>query len=161
MYAKLAGTAVLLQITSRFGDLKNWFKTELRGSIKEIVKEELTTQLGQIKKEVNDVKKESEKMKQSVASNSTKIANLEEEVKVLKEVKKEEASISKNNLKYLINIDRNERRQNVILFGVPEEDLNINEPTSTTDEEKCMALFTQMGVHELRRNAIKEIFLGK
>ena len=120
----------------RFGDLKNWFKTELRSSIKDIVKQEMTTQLDEIKKEIKEVKKVSHETEKTAASNSTKVANLEEELKTLKTTQKEEAAISRNNLKYLINLDRNERRQNIIMFGVPEDELVLNGKTTVTVIEK-------------------------
>ena len=45
---------------------------------------------------------------------------------------------------------------------MPEDDFVINGATAKTDEEKCIALFTQMEVQELCQNMLKEIFrLGK
>ena len=137
-------------------------KNELRGSIKDIVKQEMTAQLAALKTEISDVKKVSEKATEAAASNETKVTNLETDVKAMKEKQKEDAAISKNNLKYLINLDRNERRQNVIMFGVPENDLVLNGVTSTTDRDKCLALLEVMDVRDICRDAIREIFrLGK
>ena len=77
----------------RFGDLKNWFKNELRGSIKDIVKQEMTAQIAGLKTEISDVKKVSEKATEAAASNSTKVTNLENDVKAIKEKQKEESAI--------------------------------------------------------------------
>ena len=146
----------------RFCDLKNWFQNELRGSIKDIVKQEMTTQLAGLKKEISDVKKVSNEAKETATSNVTKVMNLEKELKAMKDAQKEESAISKNNLKYLINFDRNERRQNVIMFGVPEDEIMINEVVCKSDREKCLALLDIMELREMCRNTVKEIFrLGK
>ena len=57
-------------------------------------------------------------------------------------------TVSENNLKYLINLDRNERKRNVLLFGVPEDEaLELEGVTDnpTTDSEKCSSLFRFIG----------------
>ena len=48
-------------------------------------------------------------------------------------------AVGQNNLKYLVNLDRNIRREHIIIFGVPEEgtDLEANDVTAKTDVEKC------------------------
>ena len=147
----------------RFGDLKKYFKSEFRSEIRDIVKEELAAQLGNTKKDVTQLKTDVSKNKQSVAACSTNIANVQEDVRKIQEERKEENAISKNNLKYLINLDRNERRSNVLLFGLPEEvDLIIGGETSKTDMEKYVAVLKKMGVYEQCKNEIREIFrLGK
>ena len=142
----------------RFGDLKNWLQKELHASIKEIVKEEMKLELSEIKKDANEMKKEVTKNKQSVASCSSRIDRVDVDIKKIQDEKKEESSISKNNLKYLINLDRNERRQNILIFGVPEGDLTIDGDTAKTDIDKCQLLFRVMNIQEVCRNAIKEMF---
>ena len=147
----------------RFGDLKKYFKSELRVEIKEIVKEELAAQLGSTKKDVTTLKTDVNKNKQSIASCSTNIANLQEDVKKIQNDKLEENAISNNNLKYLINLDRNERRNNLILFGLPEkDDLNIDGEISKTDMEKYVSVLKKMDVYEQCKSEIRELFrIGK
>lgn len=103
------------------------------------------------------------KNKQSLASCSTNISNLQDDVKTIQNERKEENAISKNNLKYLINLDRNERRNNLLLFGLPEDDdLNIDGENSKTDMEKYVAVLKKMEVHEQCKNEIRELFrIGK
>ena len=79
--------------------MKKYFKSELRSDIKEIVKEELAAQLGNTKKDVTTLKADVNKNKQSVASCSTNIANLQEEVKKIQNDRVKENEISNNNLK--------------------------------------------------------------
>ena len=58
---------------------------------------------------------------------------------------KKNKSVVDNNLKYLINLDRNIRRKNVVMFGIPENTtLNIG-GEHTTDIDKRDALFDFMG----------------
>ena len=147
----------------RFGDLKKYFKSELRTEIRDIVKEELAAQLGSTKKDVTQLKTEVNKNKQSLASCSTNISNLQEDVKKIQEERKEENAISKNNLKYLINLDRNERRNNLLLFGLPEDDdLNIDGEISTSEMEKFIAVLKKMEIYDQCKTEIRELFrLGK
>ena len=127
-------------------------------SIKEIVKEEMKVELGDIKKDASELKKEVAKNKQSVASCSSRVDRVDEAITKLQDEQKQDSSISKNNLKYLINLDRNVRRQNILIFGVPEGDLEIDGNTAATDNEKCELLFGVMNIREVCRNAIKEMF---
>ena len=141
----------------RFGDLKSWFKKELRSTVKDIVKEELQAELGVVKQEVGNLKTKVSTNETSIASCSTKVEKLEERMEKLEKEEKETTSMSKNNLKYLINLDRNERRQNVLFMGLPEGDLVVEGETSKTDDDKCRFLFQFMGVTDVR-SAVKEMF---
>ena len=70
----------------------------------------------------------------------------------LKETKKERDDLKKttmNNLKYLVNHDRNSRRCNVMLFGVPEnEDMMINGIEAAGDKEKIDVLLDYIRVKD-------------
>ena len=113
---------VLSELT--FGDLKNWFRGEVRATIKDIMKDELKTELD-VKKDNSDTKALAEKNSQTTAANTTKIEKLFGNFKSLEKEQKDTAKISKDNLKYLVNLDTNECWQNFILFGVPEGDMVI------------------------------------
>ena len=146
----------------RFGDLKLWLQNELHTNIKQIVKEELKTEVEGIKRNFSALKSDVENNKTSTASNTSRLERLDTDITTLKESVKEDSAISKNNLKYSINLDRNERRQNVIIFGVPEDELKVGEVVASADIHKCNLLFQIMGIDEVCRNAVKEIFrLGK
>ena len=147
---------------TRFRDLKEWLQNELHTSIKQIVKEELKTELAEIRKNVSDLKGETKKNHDLAQGNSSRIDKLDTDMQQVKRQSIDDSTISKNNLKYLINLDRNERRQNIIFFGVPESDLTLNDEVIKTDLSKCNALLQVMGVREICSNAIREIFrLGK
>ena len=63
-------------------------------------------------------------------------------------------------MKYLINVDRNGRKQNVILFGVPEEDeLTIGPKKAVSDIQKCEILLEYIGCRNA--NITDQFRLGK
>ena len=111
-----------------------------------------TAEVKQLKKEVSDFKKSAN---DSISSFGTRATNLDSEVKKLK-------TVSENNLKYLINLDRNDRRKNVILFGVPEinNELTIGNTVASSDTEKCDLILRYIGAPIIEK--VVEIFrLGK
>ena len=90
--------------------------------------------------------------------NSSRIDKVNAEVQSMMQQNKDDTQISKNNLKYLINLDRNERRQNIIIFGLPEGNFTINDEVADTDLLKCNGILKFIGVHDICCNAIKEVF---
>ena len=111
-----------------------------------------TKDVANLKKEINDFKKSTN---DGITNAVTRVSNMEAEMKKQK-------TVSDNNLKYLINLDRNERRRNVILFGVPEEnnELKIEENVASSDHEKIELILNYIGVSNSRN--ITEFFrLGK
>ena len=155
-----------------FGSLKKWLNDTLShhvaqiderlsreiGVVKEDLKstkaalQETTSEVKKLKKEVTDFKKTSNETVSGVAN---RVKNLEAEMKNHK-------TVSDNNLKYLINLDRNDRRKNVILFGVPEvdNDLTVNGNVASTDQKKCELILTYIGVPIIEK--VSELFrLGK
>ena len=86
---------------------------------------------------------------EKIAELSTKVDTLKTNLREVTEANVNLEKTSGNNLKYLINLDRNSRRSNVILFGVSEtEDLVINEVSARSDKEKIDALLKFIEVHE-------------
>ena len=126
-----------------FREFSGWLKTEFSSLIDKKVEEatkDILSELGEVKKTANDNKKE-------VGVLKTKVDKLAEELKDLKAENEKLRSTGSNNLKYLVNLDRNTRRSNVILLGVPEEeDLTINQINYKSDEDKIDALLTHIGV---------------
>ena len=115
-------------------------------------------ELEETKKNVAKLEKELKECKKS----TDKVATIETKVKNLEESSQKQKAVGDNNLKYLINLDRNDRRQNVVVFGVPEDgtDLNIDGSTSNTDKEKLHAILNFIGAQV--HNDISAIFrLGK
>ena len=107
-----------------------------------------TKDVANLKKEINDFKRSTN---DGITNGVTRVNNMEAEMKKQK-------TVSDNNLKYLINLDRNERRRNVILFGVPEENnvLKIEENVASSDHEKIELILNYIGVSISR--SITEFF---
>ena len=124
-----------------FGDFRKWISQELQGMIQVIVIKQMESTV----KELDAVKKENEKLAKSLANAEkrldTAVENLKKEVDKNSERTQNNKTISENNLKYLVNVDRNTRRKNVIVFGVPENDELIIEGRSTvTDKDKIQSI---------------------
>ena len=120
-----------------FGDFKNWITTELQGIVNTIVNKqlELTT------KALEDLKKENKELSKKLAKAETRldkaIADQGKTVAANTDNCNKNKSVSDNNLKYLVNLDRNTRRKNVIMFGIPEnEDLEIAGMDSASDDDQ-------------------------
>ena len=155
-------TETLSNVT--FGALKEWL-TYTNNNLVAQVEQRLTEDINKVRTELEDTKsnvsklqKELEKCKKS----TDKVATIENRVKKLEESSSKQKTVGDNNLKYLINLDRNNRRKNVVIFGVPENgtDLNMNGSLTKTDEEKVDAILSFIGTHV--QNEISSSFrLGK
>jgi hypothetical protein len=158
--------------TISFGTLKSWLTATYAQHVAEIDK--------RLTKEINEVKKDLQVTKNTVATTNTElqklksdfteykkttnksVGSLEQKTTALQDVTTKTKTVCDNNLKYLINLDRNLRRQNVILFGVPEMNTNlcINGEESATDRDKCNAILRYIGTPEISETT--EMFrLGK
>ena len=98
-----------------FGQFRKWIKHELDVSLSQAIKEELKA----VSNELAHVKKENANLKAKAIVQDKELAKINDKYKELQKC-------CDNNLKYLINLDRNERSRNVLIFGVTEkESLNI------------------------------------
>ena len=129
-----------------FGDFKTWLRSELNDMTRKIVKEELkatTKELDNLKKEHTELKKSVKKIEERFDEKTKK---MEKELAEAKEERSKSKSVSNNNLKYLINHDRNRRKQNVMLFGVAENAvITLGTRTASSDAEKADLLIDFMG----------------
>ena len=147
-----------------FGALKAWL-TFTNNNLVAQVEQRLTNEINGVKEELEETKKNVTKLEKELKEckkSTEKVATMENKIKKLEESSSKQKTVGENNLKYLINLDRNDRRQNVVIFGVPEDgtDLNINETMSNTDEEKFHAILEFIGAHV--QNDISATFrLGK
>ena len=75
-----------------------------------------------------------------------KVKKLEKDVADANEENNKLKVVSSNNLKYLINHDRNRRKHNVMLFGVSEnEEMKLGTKTAKNDEDKTELLLDYIG----------------
>ena len=86
-------------------------------------------------------------------------------MKTLEESGVKRKKVVDNNLKYLINMDRNDRKKNIMIFGVPEldedDEFMIEDEYPENDDEVCEKLFRFIGADE-EYDKIDEVFrIGK
>ena len=89
------------------------------------------------------------KLKKTSAVNE-KIRNLDGKIDFLEKNQDECLKTTKENLKYLINHDRNVRQQNILLFGFPgSDDISLGGNSFSSDKDAIINhLFMQMGIEE-------------
>ena len=129
-----------------FSEFKSWISSELYGIVLPIIAKELEPKF----KVIETLQKENKDLTQKLNDTKSELEkSITEQSKLVKkntEKGDRTKTTSDNNLKYLVNLDRNIRRQNVVIFGVPENtDLVIGEKTASTDSEKRNLLFDHMG----------------
>ena len=126
-----------------FGMFKTWISSKIRS----IIQEEMTKvneHFAKLDKDVKTLQSDMKSAKTNITTLQSDVKTAKSDIANLTKRSDDHKSISENNLKYLINHDRNERRKNVLLFGVPE-----GKPTGVdgvpdnleTDIEKCLSLF--------------------
>ena len=128
-----------------FGEFRTWLSSELRSMVRSVVQEELKD----IHKDIEDLKSSEKKLKERMTKIETKAGELETTINGIKESNKPIKSGMENNLKYLINLDRNQRRHSVILFGVREdENLQIGTKEADNDRKKSKLLLEYIGCNK-------------
>ena len=155
-----------------FGTLKSWLNSAYADHVTKL-EEKLTAEIGIVRQDlettntvITETRTEVTKLKKDLSDRKTccekSARELDERIKTLEEESAKQKTVSDNNLKYLINADRNVRRSNVIIFGVPETNTNleINNNTAITDEEKCKMILNYIGTPIY--DSVSEMFrLGK
>ena len=107
---------------------------------------------------MNTLKTDLKNTKAKLTAAENDLKKTKTDLKDLGKVVDDHKTISQNNLKYLINVDRNTRRINVVIFGVPEDGtLELNGVNAKTDPKKCECLFKSIGVDNTE-NMILECF---
>lgn len=122
-----------------------WFKLELDG----VIQNKVSDVTKPLVKELNTTKNNLKTAQQEIKDLKGIVESLKTSLKDATTERDELRKTSQNNLKYLINFDRNVRRTNVMIFGVPEkENLVVNQIEASDDETKISALLGQMQVQE-------------
>lgn len=141
-----------------FGQFKTWLNTTLKLAFQEELSkhiENLKTEIKTVNSELTATKKELATEKNRVTEQKKTIDNLNKDVTDLKQSMKDMT-------KYLVNVDRNSRQHNAVLFGVPENEMMIRrdgaeDVTANTDSQKVNEL---MKVLEFGGNVKHHIRLG-
>ena len=117
------------------------FELKLDQIIKHEVKEQIAKETTVIKKDVDTQKKDLKKANEEITVLKNKLDNAVAKVNQLEVDCKDFGKVSNNNMKYLINLDRNTRSHNVLIFGLQEERLlkipieNENHEAGESNEE--------------------------
>lgn len=123
----------------------NEFKTWLNSTLKIAFQEELNKHIEELKTEIKTVNTELSTTKRELIAERNRITDQNKTiVNLTKEVDELKKSI-KETTKYLVNIDRNSRQHNAILFGVPENQMLIqrqgaDDIAANEDSEKVKEL---------------------
>ena len=83
------------------GEFKSWLESTLSNQIRNIVKDEVSSQIHVIKQKVDLLNKDNERTKISLATAEGRILNLQDELKKVNEENDNRKKVSNNNLKYL------------------------------------------------------------
>ena len=121
----------------------------------------LVPEIKKLAKDVNATKVALTNTKKELAKAQGEIVNLKTEVRSLTDDLNNARETSNNNLKYLVNHDRNVRSENIVIFGVPEKGTIESDAgiVATSDTEKIAFLFRYIGVDG---STVKSFFrLGK
>ena len=155
-----ANESVIINPNSTLGEIsfekyQEWFETkmsqvkvEIRSEVSQI-KEELIQKNTELKKEVDKQRKDLDKANKDITVLRSRVQLLEEKVEDVEKKNSNTSTISNNNLKYIINMDRERRSNNIMLFGLKEkETLKINDVELKGDKEKVNGILNFMGANE-------------
>ena len=114
-----------------------------------------------VKKDVVNLQKDLKETRKSLKEAEKTITTLHRQVHDLQDKSVVNNQVSKENLKYLINHDRNVRKHNILVMGLKEQSpLIVNETEATTDEDKLALIINYLEVTGSIRVA-KMFRLGK
>ena len=95
------------------------------------------------------LEKSTKSLTETKAQLTKTINSVDEIISTVNELKHENDTLketTKNLLKYIVNIDRNSRRKNVIIFGLSEDYVIINDTSCSNDINKTQTLLQYIGV---------------
>ena len=129
--------------TIKFKDFVEWMLEVFAKRVNESV----TSELAECKKQLADTKKDLADARKELATAKSDIQSQETKLKTLNDDHEKSKKCSKDNLRYLINHDRNVRQRNVLLFGLPDEDeVTLGEETFESDRDAVQHIFEKLGV---------------
>ena len=102
--------------TIKFKDFVEWMLSVFVKCVKSS-----TEDVTEYKKKLDDTRKELAETKKELGTAKADIQLLETKVKQLTKDQEKNDKCSRDNLRYLINHDRNVRQKNILLFGLPDD----------------------------------------
>lgn len=125
------------------------------------VNQSTAKELSECKKELANTKQDLVNARKELNTAKTDIKSLETKLKTLHDDHEKSKKCSQENLRYLINHDRNLRQRNVLLFGLPDEDvIPLGDESFDSDHDAVLNIFEKLELPE--EVEITELFrLGK
>ena len=114
-----------------FSDFKQW----LTGTIQSALQDEITRYIENFNTEVKIMKEEVDSVKKQLNDAKHKIGEQDLTISTLQKSLDETKSTIANTTKYLINLDRNNRQSNAIIFGIPEDNFSIQQDENNDDQQ--------------------------
>ena len=113
------------------------------------VKDSVTAELVDCKKELADTKKDLTEARKELATVKSDLQNLETKMKTLTDDHEKTKKCTKDNMRYLINHDRNVRQSNVLLFGLPDDaEIPLGDETFESDRDALLHIFEKLEVSD-------------
>ena len=146
------GEPVVIDENAKLSDIPfHQFKLWIQYVIKDTIQAELKTALEQCSKDIDTVKKDLGEEKQKVVTLTAQVNEMRTQVAELEKEQKKTKEVGEAHLKYLINLDRNARKYNIMIFGLPENDDLVIERDNeeetlraANDDEKVSAVLSQL-----------------
>ena len=102
-----------------FGQFKSW----LNATIKLAFQEELNVHVENLRAEIKTVSTELSTTKKELTTEKNRVTEQKKTIDSLKAEVDDLKKSMKDTTKYLLNVDRNSRQHNAVLFGVPEQEM--------------------------------------
>ena len=141
----------------KFKDFVEWMVSVFVTCVKESTKIEVA----ECNKEITTMKETLKTVRGDLNKANEEIKGLKDEIKTIKKEHEEEKKTSRDTCKYLVNHDRSVRQRNILIMGVPDNDvITLGDENYNSDREAAVSVFEKMGITcDLK---INEIFrLGK
>ena len=131
-----------------FGEFKTWLNTTLKIALQE----ELNKHVENLKAEIKAVNTELSTTKKELVTERNRITEQKKTIENLNKQVGELNQSMKDMTKYLVNVDRNSRRQNAILLGVPENEMTlqkegVNDIVVKDDAQKVKEMLKVVDFH--------------
>ena len=129
--------------TIKFKDFVEWMVVDFAKHVKDSV----TAELADCRRELAETKKDLAKTRQELTQVKADITSMNGKMKALSEDHEKTKKCTSDNLRYLINHDRNVRQRNVLLFGLPDdEEIKLGNDTFDSDRAAVEHIFERLEV---------------
>jgi len=140
----------------KLSTFKTWLSLEVASSIKDVLGKEVEKLIKPLKEKLDKTAKSLTATKAQLTKTNNAVDEINSTVNDLKHENDILKETTSNLLKYIVNEDRNSRRKNVLIFGLTENDVTINNIPCSDDLQKTKTLLEYIGVDH--KQQICEVF---